>query len=101
MRIIYTTQSYRSLERIISFLKEKSSYTDDDIRALRDRLFNKGDSLANNPRIGQYETELVHLGKGHRRVIEGHFKIVYFIEIDTIYITDFFDTRQDPSKMKG
>jgi len=41
------------------------------------------------------------LKEGHRRIIEGHFKIVYKIERDIIYITDFFDTRQDTGKIKG
>jgi len=37
----------------------------------------------------------------HRRAIEGHFKIIYRVEGETIYVTDFFDSRQDPAKMKG
>jgi len=101
MIVIYTTQSYMSLEKSISFLEEKLDYSTEDISKLRDKLFDKADSLALNPRLGQYEVELDHLGEGHRRVIEGRFKIIYLIEGDHIYITDFFDTRQDSSKMKG
>ena len=44
---------------------------------------------------------LEHLGLGHRPIIEGHFKIIYKVEGEYIYITDIFDSRQDPDKMKG
>ncbi len=101
MIVIYTTQSYMSLEDRIEFLEDKLNYSTEDISNLRDRLFDKADSLAFNPRIGQYESALAYLGKGHRRVIVGKFKIIYLIEGDKIYITDFFDTRQNPTKMKG
>lgn len=59
------------------------------------------DSLINHPYKGQFEEYLEHLGKGHRRLIEGYTKIIYLVKEDCIYITDFFDTRQDPAKMKG
>ena len=38
---------------------------------------------------------------GHRRLIESHFKIIYRVIGDCIYITDIFDSRQDADKMKG
>ena len=31
----------------------------------------------------------------------GYFKIIYKVEKGAVYITDFFDSRQDPEKMKG
>jgi predicted metalloprotease len=68
---------------------------------IKNQLLDKADSLFINPHIGQYEGYLEHLEKGHRRLLEGNFKIIYRIESDCIYITDFFDTRQDPDKMKG
>jgi hypothetical protein len=51
--------------------------------------------------MGQKEKYLEHLGQSHRRIIEGHYKIIYRIEEEVIYITDIFDTRQDRTKMKG
>lgn len=65
------------------------------------QLLDKADSLEKQPYKGQYETYLEHLGKGHRRLVEGNHKIIYRIEGQSIYITDFFDTRQDSEKMKG
>jgi plasmid stabilization system protein ParE len=71
------------------------------VLGIRNQLLDKADSLITDPHIGQYEEYLEHLEKGHRRLVEGNFKIIYRIESDCIYITDFFDTRQDPEKMKG
>ena len=68
---------------------------------IKDQLFNRADSLALNPDKGQREEYLQHLQEDHRRIIEGHFKIIYKIEGESVYITDFFDSRQDPEKMKG
>ena len=67
---------------------------------IREDLVNNAESLSSNPYKGQKEEYLEHLNKDHRRIIEGHFKIIYRIEGDEIFITEFFDTRQDPEKMK-
>ncbi|AKP52568.1 hypothetical protein [Cyclobacterium amurskyense] len=83
MRIVYTEQSLESLEESIN------------------HLLNRVDSLITDPHTGQYEEYLEHLGKGHRRLVEGYFKIIYLIEGRTIYIMDFFDTIQAPENMKG
>jgi hypothetical protein len=64
-------------------------------------LFDRADSLTLNPYKGQLEEYLHHLGEDHRRIIEGHFKIIYKIESEAIYITDFFDSRKKPASMKG
>ena len=47
------------------------------------------------------EEYLRHLNLGHRRIVTDHYKIIYRIEDQVIYITDIFDTRQNPGKMKG
>lgn len=53
------------------------------------------------PLSGQEEEYLKELGLGHRRIVEGNYKIIYRISDETIYVTDIFDSRQDPSKMFG
>ena len=100
MKVVYTEQALQSLQEALDFLMEREVPTD-QIMATRDRILDKADSLANSPWKGQQEEYLLHLEKDHRRVIEGYYKIIYRVEEPTIYITDIFDTRQDPSKMKG
>lgn len=101
MRIIFTDQSFESLDESIRFLLEVQGVPVEKVLEIRNQLLDKVDSLVTNPQIGQYEEYLEHLEKGHRRLIEGNFKIIYRIDSECIYITDFFDTRQNPEKMKG
>lgn len=73
----------------------------DKVNEIRDSILAKADKLLADPYIGQQEEYLEHLGKGHRRLIEGNYKIIYRVQGEDIYITDIFDSRQHPSKMKG
>jgi toxin ParE1/3/4 len=57
--------------------------------------------LIENPYLGVVEEYLEHLILGHRRLIVGYCKVIYRISDNIIYITEIFDTRQDPTKMKG
>jgi plasmid stabilization system protein ParE len=101
MRVIYTDQSIISLEESLDFAIEERQLPQEKASELKSRLFDRADSLALNPCKGQREEYLQHLKEEHRRIIEGNFKIIYKVENGAIYITDFFDSRQDPSKMKG
>lgn len=101
MKVIYTDQSIDSLEESLYFSIEEQGLAPEKASSLKDQLFNRAESLAQNPNIGQREEYLQHLKEGHRRIIEGHFKIIYKVEGEIIYITDFFDSRQNPEKVKG
>lgn len=101
MKVIFTDQSFESLEESIRFLVEDQNVPLNKVLEIRNLLLDRAVSLAENPYLGQYEEYLEHLGKGHRRLVEGYCKIIYRIEEEDIYITDFFDTRQSPSKMRG
>jgi toxin ParE1/3/4 len=68
---------------------------------IRDKIIFKTEKLKNNPFVGQREEHLLHLGLDHRRIVEGNYKIIYRVINDIIYVTDIFDSRQDPAKMKS
>ena len=93
MKVVYTDQSLDSLEESLRFLIEEQGISLEKVGPIKEQLFERAKSLVQNPYKGQYEEYLQHLDQGHRRLVEWHFKI--------IYITDFFDTRQDPAKMKS
>ncbi len=101
MKVIYTDQAIDSLEESIRFYIEEQGMPVEKADSLIVELFDRADSLGENPQLGQYEEYLEHLNEGHRRLVEGHFKIIYKIGDDQISITDFFDTRQNPSDMKS
>jgi len=65
------------------------------------QLLDKADSLLKHPMRGIPEPALADMGKGHRSLISGRYKIVYYVSGDEIRITDLFDTKQHPSRMRG
>lgn len=80
MRIVYTDQSFESLEESIQFLLEVQKVPLEKVLEIRNQLLDKADSLATNPYKGQNEEYLEHLEKGHKRLVEGNFKIIYRVE---------------------
>jgi toxin ParE1/3/4 len=99
MKIVYTEQALDSLEESLELIAPK--ITHEKLLEIRDKILDKADTLLLNPLIGQKEPYLEHLGLGHRRLVESHYKIIYRVIGEYIYITDIFDSRQDPDKMKG
>ncbi len=99
MKLLYTEQALVSLEEALAFIDPKISHK--KLIEIRDKILDKADTLLSQPLKGQKEPFLEHLGLGHRRLVEGHYKIIYRIVGEYIYVTDIFDSRQDPDKMKG
>ncbi len=87
------------LRDAIEFLRQK--LPEEKTAAILNRVLDRADRLSVDYELGQFEPYLEHLDKGHRRLIEGHFKIIYRVEGDVVYVTDIFDSRQDPDKVKG
>ena len=99
MKLVYTEQALSCLEEALVFIAPKVSPK--KLIEFRDQILNKADTLLLHPFSGQKELFLEQLGLGHRRLVEDHFKIIYRVEGEFIYITDIFDSRQDPDKMRG
>lgn len=99
MKLIYTEQALHSLEEALIFIAPK--VTHEKLIEVRDEILNVADTLLLQPLQGQKEPFLEHLGLGHRRLVVSHYKIIYRVDGEYIYITDIFDSRQDPDKMKG
>ena len=51
----------------------------------------------------QEDEFLGYLKKNHRRLVCGHYKIIYYFNKteNIVYVTDIFDSRQDPIKENG
>lgn len=51
----------------------------------------------------QEDEYLTFLGKEHRRYVCGNYKIIYYRDYQkkVTYITDIFDSRQDPLNQRG
>lgn len=101
MKIVITNQSLDRLEEALTFYLKELEIPAAKVAEIKTHLLKRVRILSENPLIGQYEPYLKKLKKGHRRLIEGNFKIIYRIEGEIIYITDFFDSRKDPAGMQG
>jgi toxin ParE1/3/4 len=99
VKIFYTPQALESLKEALEFIAPNVSTQ--TLQSIRDKILSRADKLLNSPLTGRQEEYLEHLGMNYRRIIESHYKIIYRIKDNYIYITDIFDTRQDPAKMKG
>lgn len=55
--------------------------------------------LKENPYMGMSECKLLHREKEYRSLVEGDYKIIYYIEGEIIYITALWDCRQEPCKL--
>lgn len=99
MKLFYTEQAIKNLNEALSFIAPKVS--NNKLFEIQNQILNKAESLLSNPEQGQEEPYLAHLRLQHRRIIERNYKIIYRIIGDAIYITDIFDSRQDPMKMNG
>lgn len=101
MKVVFTEQSLISLQETVDFLNQQIHLSKEKVQQIIEQILKRTEELENFPEAGQLEDLLSHLNMGHRRLIEGHVKIIYRVEGKFVYITDFFDSRQDPKKMKA
>jgi toxin ParE1/3/4 len=98
MRLVVTEPAKLRLKEIHDYYKENVSIKVAD--KIKSGIISKLKYIEANPEIGQEEEFLKELGLGHRRMVEGNYKIIYRISDNIIYVTDIFDSRQNPTKMK-
>ncbi|MEO5585946.1 MAG: hypothetical protein ABIQ75_10860 [Flavobacteriales bacterium] len=66
-----------------------------------DRVLKGMQSLLEWPKAGQVEIWMEGKEYIYRRLVIGNFKVIYRIDAAVVYVTDIFDMRQDPKRMKG
>jgi len=98
MKVFWTKSALASLYDIYKYYNENVSIT--IACKVRDNIFMVASQLEKHAHIGQIEEFLKELEGGHRYIVKDNYKIIYKIQIHKIYITDVFDTRQDPDKIK-
>jgi len=101
MRINFTDEALANLEDRLLFLIKVQKVPLDKVEEIRSNLFSRTKTLLDHPNLGQIEENFSHLKLNHRRLIEGSYKIIYRVDGDVIHVTDFFDTREHPSKMRS
>ncbi|MEO5571695.1 MAG: type II toxin-antitoxin system RelE/ParE family toxin, partial [Bacteroidia bacterium] len=51
-------------------------------------------------KIGQQEPLLKSYKRKYRYLVSGHYKIIYSVASEKVFIHTIFDTRQNPKKLK-
>jgi len=100
MKLFWTDNALNQLEDIFDYYKLATSLS--TARKIVTSLVDKTVLLETTPRIGPREELLKDRKKKYRYLVEGNYKIIYWIE-DTkkqINIAAIFDCRQNPTKMK-
>ncbi len=98
MKVIFTLPARRALDGI--YERYKSHNMGKTGRRIRSAIVKKAMLLKSHPNLGQEEENLKSMELGHRYLVEGNYKIVYRVAVNIVVISDIFDTRQDPEKMK-
>jgi len=98
MKVIWTDFAANSLIEIYQYYKEVASQS--VAQRIRFKIFSATRQLIKHPLSGPIEPNLQRLGEGHRYLVEGNYKIIYKRVKEGVLVTDVFDTRQDPIKIK-
>ena len=99
LKVVWTNGAIAQLESIFDFYKTTANLT--VARKITKGLVRKTALLPQQPNQGQREELLTSRQKEYRYLVEGHHKIIYWVEETTIFIAAVFDTRQNPDKLKN
>lgn len=97
MKVYWTKFALNSLSEIYRYYRENVSV--DIASNIRDSVIASTRQLEKHSLSGEIEELLLDLSESHRHLVRGNYKIIYKIKDRKIYITDVFDTRQDPNKV--
>ncbi|GJM34077.1 MAG: hypothetical protein DHS20C18_30780 [Saprospiraceae bacterium] len=99
MKVKLTANSRRRLQQIRDYHSKIGNAKKG--RKITRSILSEAKKLEKHPELGQVEKYLEKEGKGHRYLlVDQLYKIIYLIVKPIIFITDIFDARQDPDKMK-
>ncbi|MCL1933911.1 MAG: type II toxin-antitoxin system RelE/ParE family toxin [Candidatus Azobacteroides sp.] len=98
MNIVFSDLAFEQLESIYNYLQTKSNCAG---TIIHNYILDEIERLRNFPQMAPIESELIGFVHTYRSlVVKKTYKIVYYIENDTVYIAALFDCRQDPQKLK-
>ena len=99
--IIWSDFAGKQIDEIHKFYHNKTKSLNIANRIIS-RILTVPKSLKHSPEIGQLEPALINRKLEYRYIVESNYKLIYSInqEKQQVRITDIFDTRQSPTKIK-
>jgi plasmid stabilization system protein ParE len=97
LRVLWTDTARFQLEDIYDYYKTKASLK--VAKKIVTQILDRTIKLEKHPAAGQIEELLKERQNSYRYLVEGNYKIIYWIEDNYIKIASVFDCRQNPEKM--
>ncbi len=97
VEVVWSGPAKKMLAEIVKYYRKTGNHA--AANKIRDKIYRRPVILYTSPRAGQREELLRHDPREFRYLVEGKYKIVYFIEGDKVVITTVFDCRRNPEKM--
>lgn len=97
MKVIITEPAKYRLKELYFFYK--AYMPTQKAKEIRTDILNKIKTLSSFSEKGALEESLINSDFEYRYILERHCKIIYRIENETVFVTDFFDSRQAPEKL--
>ena len=99
MKLEVAESAWESLARLTDYWSDFRS--PERIEQRVDELWDTVDWLLQHPYAGHREKYLEDLQLGHRSWSVREVKVIYRVVGKVLRVTQFFDARQDPDKMRG
>jgi toxin ParE1/3/4 len=97
LRVFWSDTALNQLKDIFYYYKVKANSK--VTKSIVSKIVNRTIQLERNPRSGQKEPLLAKRKFEYRYLVEGNYKIIYWIENNYIKIATVFDSRQNPKKL--
>ena len=97
LKVYWTESAIDQLENIFDYYKFKANIK--VARNLVTKIIDRTIQLEKLPESGQLEELLKTKKNKYRYLVEGNYKIIYWIEDKYVKIAAVFDTRQNPTKL--
>lgn len=97
LKVVWTNIASEQLEGVFDYYKITASPT--IARKLVKSILQKTASLVKQPKKGPRELLLADRQKEYRYIVEGNYKIIYWVDEAAVHIASVFDTRQNPDKI--
>ena len=99
LKVIWTQSAISELENIFDYYKSKASAK--VAKKITNSIVQTTTSLRTNPKMGRIEELLISKTFEYRFLIEGTYKIIYFINNNFVVVASVFDCRRDPNCIRN
>jgi plasmid stabilization system protein ParE len=96
-KVVWTDPAKERLREITNYLRREAGAR--TANKIRDAISSRPEILVTNPLAGPREGSLEKYPDGFRYLVEGNYKIIYFVVDTEIVISTVFDCRRDPARL--